>query len=1120
MSLRLLPLSAVGDVHEPLDDATVTGPIRVSVIVRTRDRLELLGEALAALGAQTWRPLEVVLVNDGGAPVDAALTALPEDVEVVHRRLKAAVGRSAAANLGLSLATGDWVGFCDDDDIWLPDGVATLAAAALADSDAVVYGRVGAFHYPEEGGPRRRFRTFGRTFDPDVLLFENFIPIIGCLAPATVVRAAGGVDESLECFEDWDLFLRLADRLPFRFVDAEVAEYRTFGGGFITGAGGQERQDRGRAVLYAKHWQRFTPEVLSRVQHAVKADLLPREVAHELEGWRERVADLEAGIAERDHGIEFLRGQLVATERAVDDAEARCAEVTASLRRAKAADPARFTPVSVVLVNYNGRHHLERCLPSLAATRDVAVETLVVDNGSTDGSLEWLAAHHPEVRVLPMGANLGFGAANRRGIEAASSEYVALLNTDTVVEPDWLRPLLTTLMAEPGIGAACSTLRLMAHSDLLNARGGGMTKLGLGFDHGFGQPADGDAPELAECLFPTAAAVLMRRREFEAVGGFDSEFFMYHEDVDLGWRLWLEGLRVVVVRDSVVRHAFGGTLRRERSLAWRERLGARHDVRSLIKHYELWNLVRSLRGLVRHWRRGRAWGLMAHVAWWNLVRLPSTLGARMRIQRRRRISDSELFDRGLITELPYPPAPPELPRAVPERDREHWIVSPELRPGHHSALGRLGAGWHGPQRVAEDMARPTSGCARCWLKVAPGVRGRVLAEVHVPAEARDGRSVTLTAAEGTVSRPLEDELWQSVDVAASADAEGLVPVDIAVPSWRPHDVFRDWNGTAIGCAVRRILFVPDESPETPPTPKVSVVITTFNRRETLGRTLAALADQTWADLEVVVVDDGSADDTWDTLEREARDGALAGRLTARRQDNTGQGLARNHALGHATGELVLFLGDDVIPAPDLVAAHVARHRTEGSPCAVVGFSDWDREHMAVTPFLERTITEGLQFGYGLMRADEDLPYTCFYTSNLSLPRSVLGEHPFDASFRGYGWEDVELGWRLSLAGLRLVYEPGAKAVHCHPQSLTDFVRRQVQVGRALHSLIALHPELEGEPFMPPPAPSPWTRRVGRLEPMLVPILDRLDRRGVRLPRALVDRLMMAAFFRGKRDGAV
>jgi hypothetical protein len=186
---------------------------------------------------------------------------------------------------------------------------------------------------------------------------------------------------------------------------------------------------------------------------------------------------------------------------------------------------------------------------------------------------------------------------------------------------------------------------------------------------------------------------------------------------------------------------------------------------------------------------------------------------------------------------------------------------------------------------------------------------------------------------------------------------------------------------------------------------------------------------------------------------------------------------------------------------------------------VVGFSDWDREHMAVTPFLERAITHGLQFGFGLIRAEEDLPYTCFYTSNVSLPREVLGEHPFDASFRGYGWEDVELGWRLSLAGLRLVYAPEAEAEHFHPQGLADFARRQVQVGRALHSLLALHPELEGEPFMPPVAPSPWTRRLGRLEPVLVPLLDRLDRRGVRLPNALVDRLMMSAFFRGKREGA-
>ena len=1126
MTPRLLPLSAVADDHERLDGRTVTGPVRVSVIVRTRDRLELLGEALAALGAQSWRPLEVVVVNDGGAPVDPVLVALPDDVSIVHRRLETAVGRSPAANLGLQLATGDWVAFCDDDDVWLPDGIATLVEAASTGGDAVVYGRVGAFHYAGEGAPRRRFRTFGRTFDPDVLLFENFIPIIGCLAPAAGVRAAGGVDESLECFEDWDLFLRLSDRLPFRFVDAEVAEYRVYGGGFITGAGGQERQDKGRAVLYAKHWRRFTPEVLSRVQHAVKADLLPREVAHELEGWRERVADLEAGVAERERGIEFLRGQLAdaearvtAAERAMDDAEARCIDVSSMLRRVEAADPARSTSVSVVLVNYNGRHHLERCLPALAATRDVPVETIVVDNGSNDNSLEWLAVNHPGVRVLAMGANLGFGAANQRGIEAASSEYVALLNTDTMVEPGWLRALLATLMADPGIGAACSTLRLLGHPGVLNASGGGMTKLGFGFDQEFGQPAGGDTPVLAECLFPTAAAMLMRRRDFEAVGGFDPEFFMYHEDVDLGWRLWLEGLRVVVVGDSIVHHAHGGTLKRERSLEWRERLGARHNVRSLLKHYEFWSMVRAARGLLRLWRHQRAYGLACHVAVWNAVHLPSTLRARRHVQRRRRISDRELFTRGLIQIAPYPPPTPELPRADEMTLPERWFVSHVLLPGYHSALGRLGYGWYPPEPIDGGIARAAAPRARCFLRTASGARGRVEVTLHRPEVARSGRPVTLRCnGRKVVSEQPVASFWERVQVESVADDRGVLTVDLESPPWVPHDLFGNWDFRTLGFAVRDVRFVPSES-RTSPLSSVSVVIPTFNRREVLLKTLEALSEQTLADFEVVIVDDGSSDGSVAAVRAWAERREPPFRLVVVEQPNAGPGAARNRGVAEASGDLVVFLGDDTVPSHDFLVRHLSRHGELEGPCAVVGFTDWDRERMRVTPVLERINEEGQQFGYRHMVDGHDVPYTCFYTSNLSFERSILLEEPFNEGFAHASWEDVELGYRLSLRGVRVVYDRSATVAHYHPYDLTRFLVRQTRVGGTLGRLLELHPELANDPFLPPTRPSRSVRLVGRLSRLIAPICDRLDRYGVKLPTRLVDELMLAAFFRGKRQSA-
>ena len=260
-------------------------------------------------------------------------------------------------------------------------------------------------------------------------------------------------------------------------------------------------------------------------------------------------------------------------------------------------------------------------------------------------------------------------------------------------------------------------------------------------------------------------------------------------------------------------------------------------------------------------------------------------------------------------------------------------------------------------------------------------------------------------------------------------------------------------------------------------PSLAVVIPTHNRRAILERTLDALDAQSQLDFRIVVVDDGSTDGTFEWLERRA-ERASGPRLVARRQENRGQGQARNRALREVDEELVLFLGDDIIPLPDFVAEHLVAHaRPEArrAPTAVVGFTDWRRSEMKVTPALEMANVEGHQFGFAHMTAGEEVPFTCFYTSNLSLPRRLLGDEPFDAAFAAYGWEDIELGYRLSRGGLRLVYHPPAAAEHLHPMTLGDLFARQRLVGRGLRTLWKLHPELPATPLLSPGEPPRWER---------------------------------------------
>lgn len=1077
----------------------------VSVIIRTQNRPQLLAEALASVAEQTWPALEAVIINDGGTPVDDVIAPFAGKITVVHHRLEPAAGRVAAANAGLHHAHGDWITFLDDDDVLRPGGIEALMRHVRGPDDAV-YGKVPAQLYGE--GEPRPLRHFGRPYDPDLLLFENTIPIIGCIMPKAAIEAVGGLDESLECFEDWDLFLRLGDRIRFHFVAEEVAEYRIFGGGFLTGEGGQERQRRGREQIYAKHGARLTPAALARCQELVKTRMIPDEAARLGGEERQRL----------EEHTRFLKHQLVAAQEGIRALRRRLKTLEHEGTRQRAirgGDGRLLPPVSVILVNYNGRRHLERCLPALMQTKDVPVEIIVVDNGSQDGSVAWLRETFPTVRVIPQEKNLGFGAANAAGIREATHAFVALLNTDTAVDPEWLLPLLETLMRDPDAGAVCSTLRLLKQPEILNAHGGGMSKLGFGFDHDFGVPYEPGAGA-REVLFPTAAAMLMRRRDFDRLGGFDPAFFMYHEDVDLGWRIWLSGQKVLCVEASEVFHLFGGTTRSEQSLAWREKLGARHSFRSILVCAQPLTILKAVKGLVRLWRQKHTLGVGLHVVWWNLAHLPSTIARRRQVQRGRQISDDELFERGLISVGPYPAPPPELPRGRGRQDADRWIVSNVLLPGHASALGRLGAGWYRPEQIAGVMARVTCGRASCWLKTQPESSGALVLRVHVPPEAA-GRVLTVRCNGVEARQELDGSLWQELRFWVAADSGGLLEIDLLTEPWTPHHLIENWDFRALGVAVETVRFVPDQPAVEQLNPLVSVIITTFNRRAILERTLAAWERQTWGRLELIVVDDGSSDGTWEALE--AWRDHLGSRLAARiiHQGNAGQGLARNRGLEEAAGDLVLFAGDDIIPEPEMVEAHVRQHVETGDPCAVVGFTDWDRSAVHVTRAMELVNREGHQFGYAFMRDGEDVPYTCFYTSNISVPRTVLGAQPFDSSFHVYGWEDVELGYRLSLAGLRIVYAASARAAHCHAMDFGGLYRRQIAVGRSLATLLDLHPEIEHDDVMPPARARLLIRMLARIAPAVVPAVTVLDHIGVPVPRPLVRGLLQAGFVVGRRE---
>lgn len=216
--------------------------------------------------------------------------------------------------------------------------------------------------------------------------------------------------------------------------------------------------------------------------------------------------------------------------------------------------------VTVIIVNHNGLRLLKGCLDSLRGQSFKDFEVILVDNGSEDGSVEFVKEKYPDVGIIVNESNLGFGAGNNEGIKEAKGKYIALLNNDASAHKDWLGELVKAAEEAPqGFGMWASKILSADSPDIIDTAGHLIYPDGLNIGRGKGEKDAGQYDVKEEVFFPSGCAALYSRGMLDMVGFFDPDFFAYGDDTELGLRARLSGWRCLYVPASVVYHKGSAT---------------------------------------------------------------------------------------------------------------------------------------------------------------------------------------------------------------------------------------------------------------------------------------------------------------------------------------------------------------------------------------------------------------------------------------------------------------------------------------------------------------------------------------------------------------------------------
>jgi len=314
--------------------------------------------------------------------------------------------------------------------------------------------------------------------------------------------------------------------------------------------------------------------------------------------------------------------------------------------------------VSIIVVNYNGKNQLEKCLESLVKINYDPFEIILVDNNSTDTSIEYVKNHYPSIIIIKLDKNYGFAEPNNIGAKNAKGDYLLFLNNDTLVDPNFLSELVKIAKKDSSISIFQSLL--LKPNGEVDSSGDFIDILGRAYS------SKDNTNNVRKILSARGASMMIKKDAFWELGGFDKNYFASFEDVDLGWRAWICGHKVVLVPSSIVFHEGGKTIENISNEimyhAVKNNLSLRlvnfefsHAIKSIIKLFFV-SVMRKLFGVSvisdpEPTKKPPPSRIILKGSWWILKNLGNILEKRRKLNSKRVHSTSDLLRMGLITEI-------------------------------------------------------------------------------------------------------------------------------------------------------------------------------------------------------------------------------------------------------------------------------------------------------------------------------------------------------------------------------------------------------------------------------------------------------------------------------------